>query len=205
MIEANNDVKVLYFAFDHPLVQQAAQYAETKGFKFCLVGNAQPTIPDGRYAFALYRWSELGINTNTRLVPVCDNVEIEEKLLELIQNATEIDNSLLHEESEFTELDTRHYQKWSVAKANHIDATQLRVEHQRESLTISHQAQCSIIEDQIQATSNEKIKLMRESQLKRTQSDFDRKLTELQNATAMADIVASPVILGTLVIDNAQI
>ena len=37
------------------------------------------------------------------------------------------------------------------------------------------------------------------------QDDFDRKLKELQNATAMADIVASPVILGTLVIDNAQI
>ena len=46
---------------------------------------------------------------------------------------------------------------------------------------------------------------MRESQLKRTQSDFERKLKELQNATAMADIVASPVILGTLVIDNAKI
>ena len=55
-----------------------------------------------------------------------------------------------------------------------------------------------MIEDQIARATNDKIRLMKESELARANADFDRRTAELQQAASSGDIRATPVVFGTV-------
>ena len=40
------------------------------------------TLPKGKHAFGIYSWQKVGITNNSNLVAICDNKEIEKKLLD---------------------------------------------------------------------------------------------------------------------------
>ena len=101
-------------------------------------------------------------------------------------------------------LDVRHHSKWTEARANHIAENRQLVEHRSQSLTVSHRARCKAIENQIARTTNDKIRLMKESELARANADFTRRMEEIQNAASSADILAAPVVFGTIVVRQRE-
>ena len=93
-----------------------------------------------------------------------------------------------------------HHSKWVVAQANHIAENRQQVEYRIQSLTASHKARCKIIEDQLNRTTNDKIRLMRQSELGRANVDFTPRMAELEQASGSGDIHAMPVLFGTILI-----
>jgi len=195
---AAENPKAVHLSVVHPLVRQAARHLDLDEPRFCSVAVESEDLAAGQHPFAIYRWSMRGIKPDQGLVAVCGDAAIEASVFSLLQKATDADVAYLPERTEFDELDARHHGKWATARADHVDENRLLVEHRIQSLTVSHRARCAIIEEQIARATNDKIRLMRESELARANADFDRKVAELQRAADAADIMASPVVFGVL-------
>ncbi len=122
--------------------------------------------------------------------------------MEILRHADETGSAPLPDAAECDALDARHHSKWSEAQANHIAENRELAEHRIQSLTVSHRARCKALEDQVARATNDKIRLMKESELARANADFNRRMSELQEAANTGDIRATPVVLGTISVDR---
>ena len=201
---AAENPKALHLTVVHPLVRQAAHALEAVDAQACALAFECADLPAGNHPFAIYRWSMHGVKPDRMLVPVADNVTIEAALLGILQKAQSVDNGAPPSTAGKDALDSRHHAKWAEAQALHRADNQALVEHRVQSLTVSHRARCKAIEDQLARATNEKIRLMKESELARAQVDFERRIDELKRAATTGDIRVSPVIFGTVAITRAS-
>ena len=199
---AAENPKAVHLSVLHPLVRQAARFLEIKEPKYCTLTAKSKEISPGTHHFALYRWTKHGIKLDELLVAVAVDPQLEALLLDLLQSAEDTDQVPLPEVAACDALDARHHSKWTEAHANHSADNRQLVEHRMHSLTISHRARSKTIEDQIAKATNDKIRLMRESELTRAGADYNRRMLELQQAADSGDIHASPVIFGTILVGN---
>jgi hypothetical protein len=184
----------------HPLVRQAARFLEITEPKYCTLAVRNDDVPPGIYAFALYRWAKHGIRPDESLVPVVTHPQLEDRLLAFLQSATDTDTAASADPGVRDALDARHHTKWVEARADHIRQNQQMVAHRIQSLSVSHRARCAAIQDQISRATNEKIRLMKESELARAKTDFDLRMADLEQAANSGDIRATPVVFGTLLL-----
>ena len=68
------------------------------------------------------------------------------------------------------------------ASASHVAENRQLVEHRIQSLTVSHRARARRSRTRSARATNEKIRLMKESELARPDADFDRRMAELRQA-----------------------
>lgn len=195
---AAENPKALHLSVLHPLVRQTARFLEIKEPKYCTLAAQSKKVPPGTHHFALYRWTKYGTKPDELLVAVANNPQIEALMFDLLQSAEHTDKVQLPETAEGDALDTRHHAKWIKAHANHITENNQLVEHRIQSLTISHRARSKAIEDQVVKATNDKIRLMKESELARANADFNRRMSELQQAANTGDIRATPMVFGTI-------
>ena len=195
---AADNPKTVHLSVVHPLVRQAARFLEITEPKYCALAALSNEIPLGTHFFALYRWTKHGIRPDESLVPVADNLQLEASLLALLQSAIDPGPAPLPDAAECDALEARHHSRWTEAQANHIAENRQLVEHRIQSLTVSHRARCKSIEDQVARATDDKIRLMKESELVRAHADFDRRMAELQQAANSGDIRATAVVFGTL-------
>jgi superfamily II DNA or RNA helicase/uncharacterized protein YuzE len=195
---ATENPKAVYLSILHPFVRQAARFLEIAEPKFCSLGTVSKEVPAGTHHFALYRWTKHGIRPDEVLVPVADDPTLEASLMVVLQMAVDSSSQSLPDREECDLLDTRHHAKWTDAHSSHLANNRKLVEHRIQSLMVSHRARCKAIEDQITRATNEKIRLMKESELLRANADYDHRMAELQQAANSGDIRAIPVVFGTL-------
>jgi ERCC4-related helicase len=185
----------------HPLLKQAARYLSVdEPVRVSLTVRA-PELTAGVHPFALYRWSKVGVRADELLMPVSTDARVEAALLKLLESAadeSDYDPSSFGDSHDALEL--RHHGHWTEARANHIAANRELVEHRSQSLTASHRARRAVIEEQLRSATNEKIRLMKESELARAEADFNRRMAEIQRSVDAADILATPVVFGTMAV-----
>jgi hypothetical protein len=196
---AATNPKIAHLSVLHPLVRQAAHFldiSETKYFTF--TAHSTEVMP-GTYHFALYRWAKHGVKPDETLVAVAEDPRLESLLMELLRSAPEPDSAPpIPDETTCEALDARHHGKWSEAQTNHIAENRELVEYRIQSLTVSHRARCRVLEDQVLRATNDKIRLMKESELSRANADFTRRLSDLEQVANTGDIRATPVVFGTV-------
>ena len=197
---AAENPKAAHLAVVHPLVRQAARFLELEEPAYVSLVAQGAELPPGEHYFALYRWTKHGVKPDEALVAVAGDPAVEATLLKILQSATETSNAAFPEAIECDALDVRHHSKWTEARANHMAENQQLVEQRIQSLTVSHEARCKAIEDQIARATNDRIRLMKESELARANADFARRLEQIQQAANSADILATPVVFGTIVV-----
>lgn len=197
---AAENPKAIHLTVVHPLVRQAAGFLDFSLAKFCALAAQSNAVQPGTYHFALYRWTKHGIRPDESLVAVADDPELEVALFDLLQSAGEADTASLPDAAACDALDARHHAKWSEAQANHMAQNREVAEHRVQSLTASHRARCKTIEDQIARATNEKIRLMKESELARANADFNRRIEELGRAAESGDIRTAPAVFGTIIV-----
>lgn len=197
---AADNPKALHLTVVHPLVRQAAHALEAVSSQSCAVTLESADLPAGSHPFAIYRWSMHGVKPDRMLVPVADNSALESTLLSVLQNAHSVDGGSPPAPADKELLDTRHHAKWAEAQAQHIADNQQLVELRVQSLSVSHRARCKAIEDQLARATNDKIRLMKESELARAQVDFERRMVELKRAAVTGDVRVSPVVFGTVTV-----
>ena len=186
----------------HPLVRQSANFQKLTEPAFVNLVASCSEIRNGEYRFALYQWRNQGVKIDETLVPVASEPSIESRLLALLQNAEDVLNADAPARSEFDKLDARHHEKWTSAHANHIAENERHVEHRMQSLKVSHLARCKAIEDQIGRATNDKIVIMKQSELARANADYDRRTAELKKQASSGDIHATPLVFGIITIEG---
>jgi SNF2 family DNA or RNA helicase len=186
----------------HPLVRQAARNLERTDAVHVDIQVTSDRIPEGRHPFAIYRWKMLGVKQDEVLEPIAFDPEIESAILNLIPLAVDSPLFLQISSTVLDELDARHHMKWRAAQTNHISENMALIEQRVQSLGISHRARCSLLNDQIAAATNDKIQLMKQSELGRANADFQRCKDELDQAARSADVHAAPVVVGFITNKN---
>jgi ATP-dependent helicase HepA len=199
---AADDPKVVFVSITHPLVRQAAlHFRVVAPAHICL--NAHSTeVPAGTHYFALYRWRMTGVKTDEQLVPIASNTNLAGQLLCLLSTATDTVSSQPPSKADLDALDVEHHSMWRTAQANHIARTRELIEHRIQSLSTSHRARSRILQLQISQATNDKIRLMRQSELGRIEVDFDRRIAQLEKEAGSGDIHSTPVLFGTLTINH---
>jgi len=198
--EAAENGKAMHLSITHPLVRQAALHLKADEPAFVALQVKSSDVPSGEYRFGVFRWTKQGVKHDELLAPIASHIDVEAKLFSLLQTARTLEGAMLPGSTEFDELDTKHHGKWTSAQANHIAENRQQVEFRIQSLTVSHRARCKAIEDQLLRATNDKIRLMKQSELVRANADFNRRIQELEQAAGSGDIHASPVIFGRLVV-----
>jgi hypothetical protein len=96
------------------------------------------------------------------------------------------------------ELDSQHQILWSEARAKHQQRTKELAEYRRQSLSTSHRARIALLEEQLKQANNEKIRVMRQSQITAAEADYARRIQDLDIAIERAEVIANPVAYGIL-------
>lgn len=197
---AAENPKAVHLTVVHPLVRQAAGYLDLSETKYCALTTQSNALKPGIYHFGLYRWTKHGIKPDESLVAVADDPQLEAALFNLLQSASETGTAPLPDAVACDTLDARHHAKWSEAQANHMAQNRELADHRVQSLTASHRARCKTIEDQVARATNEKIRLMKDSELARANADFNRRIEELNLAAGSGDIRTASVVFGTITV-----
>lgn len=195
---AAENPKTVHLWVAHPLVRQAANYFKFYESKRVNLSVQSLEAPEGDYRFALYRWIKRGVLEDETLVPISTDPAVERELLRLIETAIALSEGISFARCDLDNLEASHHSRWTSAQADHIEENRRQVEYRIQSLTVSHRARCKAIEDQISRASNEKIVLMKTSELNRANADFDRRISELQNQASSGDIHTSLVLFGII-------
>lgn len=195
---AASNPKIVQLTVLHPLVRQAAYFLDITTPTYFTFATQSTEVPPGTYHFVLYRWVKYGVRPDQTLIAVVDEPRLEAALMELLRNADNPSAAPLPDAATCDALDARHYSRWAEAQANHIAENRQLVEHRIQSLTVSHRVRCKALQDQVQRATNEKIRLMKESELVRANADFSRRMSELQQAANTGDVRATAVVFGTI-------
>lgn len=184
----------------HPLVKQAAMSLDTRERVITNLSVVSNEVPAGHYEFAIYQWRFHGIREDLVLKPVASDALVTERLGCLLESAIDCPDELPIGlgASVWDNLDAQHYSLWNDARTRHRQKTQELAEYRRESLATSHRARIALPEEQLNQTTDEKIKKMRQSQIAAAEADYARRIQELDIALERADIVAGPVAYGVI-------
>ncbi|WP_339862459.1 DEAD/DEAH box helicase [Thalassospira alkalitolerans] len=197
---ASDNPKAVHLTVLHPLVRQAARFLETNDAMHCTLRVTDEVLPSGTHRFALYRWMKFGIKPDEELLAIADNPTVEVALMKVLNQAVEPIEPLPTLSRDFDDLDSLHYAKWRAAQADHIAQNRELAEHRVQSLTVSHRARARTLEDQLSKSTNEKIRIMKQSELARANADFDRRVAELRDAGNTGDIRTAPILFGTVMV-----
>lgn len=184
----------------HPLVKQAALSFDTRQRVIANLEVESNEIPVGCYEFAIYQWHFYGIKEDLVFQPVASNAMVTKWLDRLLESATDCSEPMPDgfDSSVWDKLDAQHYSLWSDIRNKHRQKTQEQAEYRRESLSSSHRARVNLLEEQLSKATNEKIQKMRRSQIDAAESDYARRIQELDIALERADIIASPIAYGVI-------
>ena len=188
----------------HPLIKQAAKSLEIGQRIIANLSAVSREIVAGSYEFAIYQWRYHGIREDMVLEAVASNKLVAEHIDDLLESATDCSETLPDgfDVSVWDELDGWHYKLWNDARSEHRQRTQELADFRRESLSTSHRALISLLKEQLCEATNEKIQIMRRSQIDAAEADYTKRIQELEIAIERADIIAGPVAYGVIHIDE---
>ena len=188
----------------HPLVRQAARQQERSEAVHVSLCVMSEKLPAGEYPFAIYHWHKVGVSADDTLMAVSTEPGIGDAIMSQLVEATDAQSDVekVVDDADVDALDCRHHGEWSAARANYVAHNQELVQHRLQSLNVSHQARCKLLEEQVQRATNDKIRRMKESELARAQHDYERRIVEMEKAANSADIHATPIAFGRLVVNR---
>ena len=202
---AKENPKAVLITPVHPLAQQAAQsLVSMDGFVTCLRVKSNELKP-GTYPFAIYQWTRKGVREDVLLQPVSREPKLVELFPRLLAAAISCDAQIIIPPSaDFDALESDHYTLFSRARLQHQEREKELVAFQKASLATSHRARSASLGEMIANAGNEKIRLMRTVELQNAETDFRRRMDQLDLASSQADILSQQIARGVLVITATE-
>jgi len=175
----------------HPLAIQAARTVGDACAGTPVVGIrvAFDEVPPEDYPFAIYRWQYHGIREDVEFRPVTTEPALTGAFLQMLPKAEQFECSsdvIVRETRDA--LENRHYEVWSDARAGHIEYTQRVADFRRSSLETSHRARMTLLDAQLTDARNDKIRTMKVAQGRNAEADYERRIREIDESSAKADI-----------------
>ncbi len=186
----------------HPLARQAAQHVEPTTPLVSYLRAKSEDLPSGRYPFAIYRWSKIGMKDDFTFQPVALNPELSPIILPLLEYSAqdEADATITHDEERA--LEHAHYLVWLNERANHIEKVQRAANARKHSLDTSHAGRMAVLEEQRDIATDSRIRRMRESQILSATRDYERRVAELIKVAERGDIIGEAVAFGVINVES---
>lgn len=198
---AKDNRDVAFLTQMHPLVMDAATYESKKFPCNVSVRVADSEIPSGDYEFLIYAWKYVGLRPDIKLIAVSDNEAVEKNILSFLQYASDSMGEDVSYADKWNSMDELHYQRWQVAKDDYTADVRNECEYRLEQISHSSNQQETIIRSQIQGATEEKIKRMREAQLKNLKKEYADQKTRVEDTIGKADIHTNLLVRGVLHVD----
>ena len=198
----NSDATLI--SLGHPLVRQSASYLienEPVSVKLTVI-NAD--LPTGAHPFALYRWTRQGAKHDEELIPIAQNPAVAEVLLEVLPMAVDAPELDMPDQKVWDELDSVHHQRWLTESTVHSENNRQLVNLRVQSLNASFAARRLHLEALLRSATNEKIRIMKRSELDRAKVDYETRIASLNQAAETGDIHAASIVQGVLEIRRDQ-
>lgn len=199
---ANEDRSLSFITPVHPLTQTAARsFASDEEVMVTLRIN-DTALPAGEHPFAIYQWQMRGLREDAMLVPVVENPQVAAAFMDVFTRAHDASDVAPPSSSAIEGLEGWHHEMWIRRRAAHIAEASEIARFRRDSLEASHRARVAILEEQLAAASEERIRRMRTGQLARANADRRESLDSLTIAERRADILPRRVASGTLRVEH---
>jgi hypothetical protein len=181
----------------HPLVRAAAKFVgEPHGTVSASVTAASAELPSGRYPFAVYGWTTLGIRDEFEIRVLTPKPTQDDAVARALLTADT--GSATASDADVPVLEAAHYDAWVSARAEHIEQTRVYVAAQLASLKLSHRARVAQLEDQIAAATHPNIVRMHEGTLRSAEDDYSSRTKELDLAAERCDVTTVLLCTGVL-------
>lgn len=181
----------------HPLVRAAAKIVgEPHGTISVSLSAASAELPPGRYPFAVYGWTTLGIRDEFELRVLTPEPAQDDAVAQAL--LTVDTGSATASDADTPVLEAAHYDAWVSARTEHIEQTKVQVAAQLASLKLSHRARVAQLEDQIAAATHPNIVRMHEGTLRSAGDDYLSRTKELGLAAERCDVTTVLLCSGVL-------
>lgn len=191
------DSNSIFINSAHPLVKQAI-YNTSDANKASNLIVKSDKIEKGVYPFEVYLWSYKGLK-NTHKIKVVTKEDVSDSLfLDLLFNCEDLEKSLSFDNT----LEVEHYKQWCKEKKRYVDEVSANIEYKKQTLANSYDKRIALIEQTLEAATDDKIIRMKTSELNNCKLVRDKKLEELEKAKNGVDILSSRIIYGVLKVEN---
>ena len=209
----NEDRDAVLISASHPLVKQAAKFLNVRNIVVSLRLRTD-CVPPGIYPFIIYQWRFSGEREDLRIRPLSVSREVTECLREHLAECQ--DGAVLRVEElsksqpapgsagTWDDVDRLCHAIWEEELSEHKARTRELIRYREGSLTTSHKARIAFINQQLQATSDGKIRRMREGELRNAEADYQWHMDELREAERKADILSEPLAYGVIEIEPTE-
>jgi len=184
----------------HPLLRQASEHVRTDGRLVSSGIVADPDLPTGDVAFAIYQWRFLGLQEDVQFRAFSTNEALEGSLERLLVEALPREESDRSDPAseDVQELERRQFAAWSTSRQGHREATSRRADFRRASLRASHGARRAQLDDLLRGASDERIQRLHRAEIANLDAEFERRTAEIDSAIARADLQSDLVAVGVL-------
>jgi ERCC4-related helicase len=198
--EAKERRKSIFITPSHPLVFQAAKCFSDKENMFVTLFVSRKDIPSGEYPFSVFSWEYKGQTSRSEFVPVCENENLRNELLSLLQEAVTTDIDYEQFRSAWESQKVQHKALWQKECDRYKAEVKFDCDFRMQSLQNFIEGQKRLFEKQIEEAEDEKIICTRRAQIERLENDFERKRSKFENNARMADIHSTLVVNGVLAV-----
>lgn len=182
----------------HPLVLQAAEY-ESRMLP-CEIGISisDSSIEAGDYEFLIYAWKYLGLRPDIKMIAISDNSEVEANILSYLHYASECNIDSERYQDKWDSMDNLHYELWQGEKTGYTKTVSDECNYRLDQIKHSYNQRTAIFRSMINASEEEKIKRMRQSQLDNLEKDYAVQTNIINETIAKADIHTNLLVKGIL-------
>lgn len=201
---AKENPKAAFITVGHPLVRQAAEYMKTKKKFVSVFKVCTNQYRKGEYPFAIFQWKLSGEHEDLQLRPFSIHSELNDCLLDLLKESHSISYPVSTNIAEWDSVEHVHHTMWEQELKMHRAKTEELVRYKIGSLTTSHNARMAMLKEQLLRATDGKIRLMKESEIRNAQEDYEMHLSSLQNANEKADILFDILAYGLLIVESKE-
>jgi superfamily II DNA or RNA helicase len=200
---AREDRRIHLLDATHPLVRQAAAHFAPGAPLYCALGLRSDAVLPGIYPFGIFCWEKTGVRADQEQVAVAFEPELRDQLFTLLNIAEDV-TAEVPDEAALREIERAHYALWRDATVKHVERSHRLVDCRVASLKSSHAARLAVLHDALKRTTDRKISIMKSAEIARAESDYERRLAELELARSSADVIVSATVFGTLRVEAIQ-
>lgn len=199
--EAAEERDAILITLSHPFVKQAAKMLSKPEKPVSFFRVTADSFEKGTYPFIMYQWMYSGDHEDVVLKPLSSNNELNKQLLKLLKNSECCDCDFEIEESLWEKIESLHHNLWDCELQKHrINSSEL-INYKLGTLATAHQSRISFIRDMIRKSTNTKIRMMREAELRNANADFEQRKRHLEQTMEKVDIVASKLAYGIIIVE----
>lgn len=195
---ASKERKAFFITPMHPLVKQAAQYLATDKPAYLHLVTSSDDLPEGKFMFSVFAWNYVGLQPTFKVIPVCENAEVQNELIEVLQEADSVSGETQLDASKWTALEEKQITLWQNEKSRYLESVRDAANYKLESISSNYRNQKRSLEQKISDSVDSNVIRIYTGMLRNATEQYNAKVDQINTRITRADIYTSLVANGVL-------